>query len=513
MNEINRTFWELRFRIQFLETKGSAFQDLFSAIMANAYPGDFVACKPWGRMGDRKNDGYLKSARTLFQVYAPNEMRSSDTVIKIENDFLGALPFWREHFDTWVFVHNSLGGLPPDVIARILDLEKAHSPLKLKQWGYAELVAQFRLLSGETMSSLYGSLPMMELSRSVDFGKLRNIANAVGIAAAQVDQIESGRGSVPAGFEDEMIDRRSSMPEPGDVLISPLRGEVAISSEESSAGILSGVLEQFGFSGAALDQAPKLLANAAQELRLLKRKVGGTGKQKTTKRTPWRSAGKSYDDYLEKLPRDDDTGFFIGWVLKAAQKISSEYATRSCQPTLWPRSMADLFTIVSEQYRIENGKEISAFELTNRPNDTAPLIIGLAFTHKTEGPKIIVHPGARDLNKRLYVLQASMSFLLDGRRPRSARFDRPSGDHARELSERIHYSPMMGELAGEIAAMEILFPFSERVKQVQNSVTRKQLSNEKILEIAVRFGVPEEKVKVYLAAKVMTRMESFGKNK
>jgi len=36
-----------------------------------------------GNAGDRKNDGYLRSERTLFQVYAPNEISANDATAKI----------------------------------------------------------------------------------------------------------------------------------------------------------------------------------------------------------------------------------------------------------------------------------------------------------------------------------------------------------------------------------------------------------------------------------------------
>jgi hypothetical protein len=67
--------------------------------MSKAYPGDFIPCRPWGNVGDRKNDGYLKSERILFQVYAPNEMKMAETVKKIEEDFTEALPYWQKDFD------------------------------------------------------------------------------------------------------------------------------------------------------------------------------------------------------------------------------------------------------------------------------------------------------------------------------------------------------------------------------------------------------------------------------
>jgi len=159
MDDQAQAFYELRFRTTFLETKGAAFQDLFVAVMAKAHPGDFIACRPWGRMGDHKNDGYLKSERTLFQVYAPNEMRVVEAVRKITEDFTGARPYWQEYFDRWVFVHNASAGLAPDIIATLLELERQHAPITVTSWGYEELLLRLRRLSLADLSSLYGALP------------------------------------------------------------------------------------------------------------------------------------------------------------------------------------------------------------------------------------------------------------------------------------------------------------------------------------------------------------------
>jgi hypothetical protein len=156
MDQQASTFYELRFRAQYLESKAAAFQDLFVSIMSKAHPEDFFPCRPWGKFGDRKNDGYLKSERTLFQVYAPNEMRMADAVNKVETDFLEALPYWQEHFDKWVFVHNAHNGLPPDVIAKLLQLERDHTPVILTHWGFDELLERFRRLPIDAMRSLYG---------------------------------------------------------------------------------------------------------------------------------------------------------------------------------------------------------------------------------------------------------------------------------------------------------------------------------------------------------------------
>lgn len=159
MDALTKAFYELWFKTEFLQTKGLAFQTLFATIMGKAHPVDFIACRPWGAIGDRKSDGFLRSERLLFQVYAPNELRASRTIRKIREDFSQALPHWKTHFDTWVFVHNTIDGLPPDVIRTLLELECDHAPLKVKTWGYEELLLRFRRLSDDDLVSLYGAPP------------------------------------------------------------------------------------------------------------------------------------------------------------------------------------------------------------------------------------------------------------------------------------------------------------------------------------------------------------------
>jgi hypothetical protein len=123
--------YEQAFVIAFLRAKGDAFQTFFERLMGFAYRADFMACRPWGNRGDRKNDGFLKSERRLFQVYGPNKMSEREAMAKITEDFDGAKAFWGEHFDKWSFVHNSDGGLPPHVQTLLLDLEKANPGVKL----------------------------------------------------------------------------------------------------------------------------------------------------------------------------------------------------------------------------------------------------------------------------------------------------------------------------------------------------------------------------------------------
>lgn len=159
MDNLTRAYYEVVFERDFLKKKGKAYQDWFSEIMEKCHPGDFQRVRPWGNVGDRKNDGYLKSERKLFQVYAPNELSAADALEKIDEDFAEALPHWEEHFDEWVFVHNSRDGLGPQVTKRLLELENSNSPLKVYPWGFEELRQKVFKLAEEDLVSLLGPAP------------------------------------------------------------------------------------------------------------------------------------------------------------------------------------------------------------------------------------------------------------------------------------------------------------------------------------------------------------------
>jgi len=159
LEELTTAYYECRFRLRYVESKGDVFQDFFSTIMEMRYPGDFVRVRPWGKLGDHKNDGYLASKRQLFQCYAPREMDMTTCKTKITADFTTALPFWKDHFDQWFFTHNDIDGLAADILKLFLDLSTKHAPVSAAQWGYAELRQEFKQLSEVDIATLLGPAP------------------------------------------------------------------------------------------------------------------------------------------------------------------------------------------------------------------------------------------------------------------------------------------------------------------------------------------------------------------
>jgi hypothetical protein len=181
---LQQAYYEQKFEITFLRAKGDEFQTFFERLMGLAYKADFMACRPWGNIGDRKNDGFLKSERRLFQVYAPNEMKAKDAIKKIAEDFKGAKVHWGEHFDKWSFVHNAEGGLPPHVIELLLDFEKANLGIVLEPWGLEELRRIFRHLSLDDCASWFGLVPTEETKAKLGFKELQVVFETLASKAA-----------------------------------------------------------------------------------------------------------------------------------------------------------------------------------------------------------------------------------------------------------------------------------------------------------------------------------------
>lgn len=185
---LQQAYYEQKFENEYLRMKGNAFQDFFVKLMELAYRGDFMPCRPWGNRGDRKNDGFLKSERRLFQVYAPNEMVEVKAIAKIREDFEGAREHWHDHFDKWVFVHNATNGLPPHVQQVLLELSAQSPEIALETWGMEELRVIFRRLTLDDMKLWFGNAPTSETKAKLGFKDLQIVLERLTSTPPPLDQ-------------------------------------------------------------------------------------------------------------------------------------------------------------------------------------------------------------------------------------------------------------------------------------------------------------------------------------
>ncbi len=160
MTLFQQSLFELSLRLAFHEKRGDEFQVFFSRLMGLRYPTEFMATRPWGKLGDRKCDGYHAPTRTLFQCFAPNDVALADTLGKMTEDFTGALPHQKVFWDRWVFVHNAPEGrLPTDVVQMLAKFQHDHPGVTAEAWGFYALRKLALELSEVDLRSLLPAIP------------------------------------------------------------------------------------------------------------------------------------------------------------------------------------------------------------------------------------------------------------------------------------------------------------------------------------------------------------------
>lgn len=87
------------FQLEVYKKNGKEFEDFFSKIM-RLNNIEFEQVKPQGRYGDRKNDGFIKSSGSYYQVYAPEDatIKEKETIDKLNEDFEGLYNYWNTNY-------------------------------------------------------------------------------------------------------------------------------------------------------------------------------------------------------------------------------------------------------------------------------------------------------------------------------------------------------------------------------------------------------------------------------
>ncbi|HCP4582349.1 TPA: hypothetical protein ODO65_004393, partial [Escherichia coli] len=127
MDDISLSIARNMFHLQVYESDGVRFEDLFSKIMYYKSPG-FQQVKPYGNVGDRKNDGFIKDEGVYYQVYAPEDVYNnlSAAANKIKHDFQGLREYWDNIYPIkkYYFVLNDkYKGTPPQLHKELINLQ------------------------------------------------------------------------------------------------------------------------------------------------------------------------------------------------------------------------------------------------------------------------------------------------------------------------------------------------------------------------------------------------------
>lgn len=179
LDDTQRAFYGLKFENAFLREKGKAFESFFARVMAHGFSGDFQPVRPYGPRGDLKCDGFRASDGTVFQSYAPDTTKLADLLVKIEEDFEGAVAHWGAQMRRWEFVHNDVRGLPAEAIRRLAELRDTNPGLDISVFGEAELRHVAMGLVLHQLEDLFGSSPTQRTMERLDFEALRPVLEMI----------------------------------------------------------------------------------------------------------------------------------------------------------------------------------------------------------------------------------------------------------------------------------------------------------------------------------------------
>lgn len=136
---------KVMFKVKILQFKGQTFEDFFVSIMTKANT-DFQAVKAYGNIGDRKNDGFIRTTGTYYQVFSPEDITKNKTideaVKKLEDDFNGLYKNWDDtcEIKQYYFVINDrYQGLPPPIIQKAEELNKTYADIEIKTFTAKDL--------------------------------------------------------------------------------------------------------------------------------------------------------------------------------------------------------------------------------------------------------------------------------------------------------------------------------------------------------------------------------------
>lgn len=127
MNNQEKALLRKQFKLKIHEANGQAFEDIFTTIM-NYVESDFQSIKPWGNIGDRKNDGYIRSKGIFFQVFSPEEITTSypNVIKKLNGDFNKLLKQWSPVNEFYFVVNDKYQGVNADCEQAIQSIKKNH---------------------------------------------------------------------------------------------------------------------------------------------------------------------------------------------------------------------------------------------------------------------------------------------------------------------------------------------------------------------------------------------------
>ncbi|CUB04065.1 ABC-three component system protein [Marinomonas fungiae] len=196
------------FKLRIHESNGNAFEDLFCDVM-RASNKEFKKVKPQGRIGDRKNDGFIPLEGKYFQVYSPQSPTGNPTsaTSKIEEDLDGLIAYWgNEHkykIKHFYFVFNDkYHGAYPEIYTTLNSVKNKYGLDICDVFLSSDLEDVFMELPEDSIASICGYYPKPE-----DIGFIDNsiVAEIAGYVSKNYSGFSDSQVNEPPDFYNKIL--------------------------------------------------------------------------------------------------------------------------------------------------------------------------------------------------------------------------------------------------------------------------------------------------------------------
>jgi hypothetical protein len=167
-----RAMIKVRLQALLQDLYGTAFQDFFVRVMCAGHP-HFLDIRTHGSLGDQGADGLDTSLRKLYACYGPQVCDVGKLAAKFANDLQSATKKRPGEFDTFVFVHNDLRGMHPEVATLIANASKDHHPILFEQMGIRQFFLELCRLDRSDIEAILGPLYVEPVVYRIELDDLR----------------------------------------------------------------------------------------------------------------------------------------------------------------------------------------------------------------------------------------------------------------------------------------------------------------------------------------------------
>lgn len=180
MNIQEKTIARKLFQNKVFKSDGQAFEDIFTEIM-NYSEKDFQSIKAWGNIGDRKNDGYIKTKGIFYQVYAPEDIKKSylDSVKKMKTDFEGLLKHWSPVKEFYFVINDKYKGVHADCENVIQEIKETYNLSKAGILTTKDIENILFALDDDQIFSVTGLIPDPATIKNLDYSILNEVVGYI----------------------------------------------------------------------------------------------------------------------------------------------------------------------------------------------------------------------------------------------------------------------------------------------------------------------------------------------